>query len=66
MAYGPNLLAFLRQQGVMAGKMLEGATPGDLPVEAPTNFEFVLKSQNCKAAECQSSTFNSASRRRCD
>ncbi len=48
MAYGPNLPAFLRQQGVMAGKILQGATPGDLPVEAPTKFEFVLNLKTAK------------------
>ena len=42
MAYGPNLLAYYRQQGVMAGKILQGASPAELPVEAPTKFEFVL------------------------
>jgi len=47
MAYGPNLLAFIRQQGVMAGKILQGAT--DLPVEAPTKFEFVLNLRTAKA-----------------
>jgi putative tryptophan/tyrosine transport system substrate-binding protein len=46
MAYGPNLLAFLRQQGVMAGKILQGAT--DLPIEAPTKFEFVLNLRTAK------------------
>jgi ABC-type uncharacterized transport system substrate-binding protein len=48
MAYGPNLLAFVRQQGVMAGKILSGATPADLPVEAPTKFEFVLNLRTAK------------------
>lgn len=48
MAYGPNLLAFLRQQGVMAGKILQGATAADLPVEAPTKFEFVLNLKTAK------------------
>jgi len=48
MAYGPNLTAFLRQQGVMAGKILQGATPVDLPVEAPVKFEFVLNLKTAK------------------
>jgi putative ABC transport system substrate-binding protein len=42
MAYGPNLLTFLRQQGVMAAKILQGARPAELPIETPTRFEFVL------------------------
>ena len=42
MAYGPNLLTFFRQQGVMAAKVLRGAKPADIPIENPTKFEFVL------------------------
>jgi putative ABC transport system substrate-binding protein len=42
MAYGPNLLTFLRQQGAMAAKILQGARPAELPIETPTRFEFVL------------------------
>ena len=48
MAYGPNLLAFFRQQGVMDGKILQGAKPAELPVEAPTRFEFVLNLKSAK------------------
>jgi putative ABC transport system substrate-binding protein len=42
MAYGPNLLSFFRQQGVMAAKILQGAKPAEMPIETPTKFEFVL------------------------
>jgi putative ABC transport system substrate-binding protein len=42
MAYGPNLMGFFRQQGVMAAKVLDGANPAELPIELPTKFEFVL------------------------
>jgi putative tryptophan/tyrosine transport system substrate-binding protein len=42
MAYGPNLLAFFRQQGILASKILKGQSPADLPIETPTKFEFVL------------------------
>jgi ABC-type uncharacterized transport system substrate-binding protein len=42
MAYGPNLLAFIRQQGVMAAKILQGAKPAETPIETPIKFEFVL------------------------
>jgi putative ABC transport system substrate-binding protein len=48
MAYGPNLLAFFRQQGVMDGKILRGAKPAELPIEAPTKFEFVLNLKTAK------------------
>jgi putative ABC transport system substrate-binding protein len=48
MAYGPNLLAQYRQTGVMAAKILSGVRPAELPIEAPTRFEFVL---NLKTAD---------------
>jgi ABC-type uncharacterized transport system substrate-binding protein len=42
MAYGPNLLGLYRRVGVLAGKVLRGANPADLPIERPTKFELVL------------------------
>lgn len=42
MAYGPNLLAFVRQGGVMAAKILLGANPAETPIETPAKFQFVL------------------------
>ena len=49
MAYGPNLMAYFEQQGLMAGKILKGASPAELPVEAPTRFEFVVNSKTAQA-----------------
>jgi putative tryptophan/tyrosine transport system substrate-binding protein len=48
MAYGPNLLGFFRQQGVLAAKILHGEKPTELPIETPTKFELVF---NLKAAK---------------
>lgn len=48
MAYGPNLLAIFRQAGVLAGKVLRGEKVGDLPIETPTKFEFVLNLKTAK------------------
>jgi putative ABC transport system substrate-binding protein len=42
MAYGPNLPAFYRQQGVIAAKILRGQKASDVPIETPIKFEFVL------------------------
>lgn len=48
MSYGPNLRGFYRHIAVYVDKLLRGARPADLPVEQPTEFEFVV---NLKAAK---------------
>jgi putative ABC transport system substrate-binding protein len=48
LAYGPNLLDLYRQIGLMAGKVLQGAKPGELPIERPTKFELVLNLRTAK------------------
>jgi putative ABC transport system substrate-binding protein len=47
MSYGPNLDELYREVGVMAGKILKGTKPADLPAERPARFELVV---NLKAA----------------
>jgi len=42
LAYGPNMAATVEQFAVLLAKVLDGAKPGDLPIERPTKFEFVL------------------------
>ena len=49
MAYGPNLLDMYRQVGAMAGKVLKGTKPAELPIERPTKFELVLNLRTAKA-----------------
>jgi len=49
MSYGPSIQAVVRQEGVMAAKILLGANPAEMPIETPTRFEFVLNLITAKA-----------------
>jgi putative ABC transport system substrate-binding protein len=49
LAYGPNRLALYRRAAVYVDKILKGASPADLPVEQPTEFEFVINLTTAQA-----------------
>jgi putative tryptophan/tyrosine transport system substrate-binding protein len=48
LAYGPSLPDLFRRMGVLAGKVLKGTKPGELPVEQPTKYELVVNLMTAK------------------
>jgi putative ABC transport system substrate-binding protein len=49
MSYGPNYSALFRKAARHVDKILRGAKPADLPVEQPTEYEFVINLKTAKA-----------------
>jgi putative ABC transport system substrate-binding protein len=49
MAYGPTLREAFRRCGAYVSRILQGAKPGELPVERPTKFELVINLKTAKA-----------------
>jgi putative ABC transport system substrate-binding protein len=49
LSYGPNLRALPQRAAVLVGKILQGATPAEIPVEQPTQYELVLNLRTAKA-----------------
>ena len=49
MSYGPNREAYFPRTVVLADKILKGEKPGDIPIEQPNKFEFVINLKTAKA-----------------
>jgi putative ABC transport system substrate-binding protein len=49
MAYGPSIREAFRRGGTFVSRILQGAKPGELPVERPETFELVINLKTAKA-----------------
>ena len=49
MSYGVKRSDLFRRAATYVDKILKGANPGDLPVQQPTKFDFVLNLKTAKA-----------------
>ena len=49
MSYGPSVTGMYQRVAEYVDRIARGAKPGDLPIEQPTKFEFVLNLKTAKA-----------------
>jgi putative ABC transport system substrate-binding protein len=53
MTYAPNPADIVKRSATYIDRVLKGAKPSDLPVQAPTKFEFLLNAKTAKALGLQ-------------
>ena len=49
MAYGPSLFNMFRQSAAYVAKILQGARPGELPIERPTRFDLIINKRTANS-----------------
>jgi putative ABC transport system substrate-binding protein len=49
LAYGPSFAANYRRAATYVDKILKGTKPADIPVEQPTQFDFVVNLKTARA-----------------
>ena len=52
MSYGVKIDKILAGAASYVDRILRGANPAELPVQAPTEFEFVVEPKTCTATRC--------------
>jgi putative tryptophan/tyrosine transport system substrate-binding protein len=50
MSYGVDIVDLYRRSAAYVDRILKGASPEELPIQAPTRFEFVINLKTARAS----------------